>query len=161
MLEIHIFITLWITVLYYNNYPYYPNRNKGIELFVVSIITIVTGIYNSRWRVFSRSRHTAIARIYNPIRDLYYLEIRIQRCNWIRWDWKKYLLKTSDTCVRNLVKVLTNVLQEEDLKVKLTRLSNFPCRRVLSSCDKTETLITSRLNGNFNYRNNTELLFPK
>ena len=40
-------------MLYNNNYPYYPNRNKGIELFVVSIITTVTGIYDSRWRVFS------------------------------------------------------------------------------------------------------------
>ena len=36
-------------MLYYDNHPYYPNRNKGIDLFVVSIITIVTGIYDSRW----------------------------------------------------------------------------------------------------------------
>ena len=52
LLEIYIFITLWITALYYNNHPYYPNRNKRIKVFVVSIITIVTGIYDSRWRVF-------------------------------------------------------------------------------------------------------------
>ena len=39
-------------MLYHNNYPYYPNRNKGIELFVALIIIIVTGIYDSRWRVF-------------------------------------------------------------------------------------------------------------
>ena len=62
VLEIYIFITLWIPVLYHNNYPYYPNRNKGIELFVVSIIII--GIYDSRWRVFSRPRLPAIARKY-------------------------------------------------------------------------------------------------
>ena len=37
-----------MAVLYYNNHPYYPNRNKGIDLFVVSIITIVTEIYDSR-----------------------------------------------------------------------------------------------------------------
>ena len=54
-------------MLYYNNHPYYPNRNKGIELFVVSIITIVTGIYDSRWRVFSRPRLPAIARIYTML----------------------------------------------------------------------------------------------
>ena len=48
MLEIYIFITLLIAVLYYNNHLYYPNRNKAIELFVVSIITIVTGIYDCR-----------------------------------------------------------------------------------------------------------------
>ena len=66
VLEIYIFITLWITVLYYNNHPYCPNRNKGIELFVASIITIVTGIYDSRWRVFSRPRLPAIARKYRP-----------------------------------------------------------------------------------------------
>ena len=52
-------------MLYYNNHPYYPNRNKGIELFAVSIITIVTGIYDSRWRVSSRPRLSAIARKYN------------------------------------------------------------------------------------------------
>ena len=51
VLEIYFFITLWLPVLYHNNYPYYPNRNTGIELFVVSIILIVTGIYDSRWRV--------------------------------------------------------------------------------------------------------------
>ena len=66
VLEIYIFITLWITVLYYNNHPYCPNRNKGIELFVASIITIVTGIYDSRWRAFSRPRLPAIARKYRP-----------------------------------------------------------------------------------------------
>ena len=44
--------TLLIAVLYYINHPYYPNRNKGIDLFVVSIITIVTGIYDCRLRVF-------------------------------------------------------------------------------------------------------------
>ena len=48
MLEIYIFITLLIAVLYYNNHPYYLNGNQGIDLFVVSIITIVTGIYDSR-----------------------------------------------------------------------------------------------------------------
>ena len=42
------FITLLIAVLYYNKHPYYPNRNKGIDLFVVSTISIVTGIYDSR-----------------------------------------------------------------------------------------------------------------
>ena len=52
-------------MLYYDNHPYYPNRNKGIELFVVSIITIVTGIYDSRWRVFSRPRLPAKARKYS------------------------------------------------------------------------------------------------
>ena len=51
-------------MLYSNNHPYYPNRNKGIELFMVSIITVVTGIYDFRWRVFSRPRLPAIARIY-------------------------------------------------------------------------------------------------
>ena len=51
-------------MLYYNNHPYYPNRNKGIELFVVSVITFVTGIYDSRWRVFSRPRLPVIARKY-------------------------------------------------------------------------------------------------
>ena len=48
-------------MLYHNNHPYYPNRNKGIKLFVVSIIIIVTGIYDSRWRVFSRPRLPVIA----------------------------------------------------------------------------------------------------
>ena len=57
------YITLLIAVLYYNNHPYYTNRNKGIDLFVVSIITIVTGMYDSRWRVFSRSRLSANGRI--------------------------------------------------------------------------------------------------
>ena len=52
-------------MLYYNNHPYYPNWNKGIYLFVVSITTIVTGIYDSRWRVFSRPRLPAIARKYS------------------------------------------------------------------------------------------------
>ena len=42
------YITLLIAVLYYNNHPYYTNRNKEIDLFVVSIITIVTGMYDSR-----------------------------------------------------------------------------------------------------------------
>ena len=51
-------------MLYYNNHPYYFNGNQGIDLFVVSIITIVTGIYDSRWRVFSRLRFPAIARKY-------------------------------------------------------------------------------------------------
>ena len=55
-------------MLYRNNYPYYPNRNKGIELFVVSIILIVTGIYDSRWRVFKRPRLPAIARKYMVLR---------------------------------------------------------------------------------------------
>ena len=68
VLEIYIFITLWIPVLYHNNHPYYPNRNQGIELFVVSIIIIVTGIYDSRWRVFSRPRLPAIARKYMVLR---------------------------------------------------------------------------------------------
>ena len=58
------FIILWIAVLYSNSYPYYLNENKGIDLFVLSIITIVTGIYDSRWRVFSRPRLPAIARKY-------------------------------------------------------------------------------------------------
>ena len=40
------FVTLLIAVLYYINHPYYPNRSKGI--FVVLIITIVTGNYDSR-----------------------------------------------------------------------------------------------------------------
>ena len=62
-------------MLYYYNHPYYPNRNKGIELFVVSIITIVTGVYDSRWRVFSRPRLPAIARIYN---DFIYMRTRVQ-----------------------------------------------------------------------------------
>ena len=52
VLEIYIIIILWLPVLYRNNYPDYPNRNTGIELFVVLIILIVTGIYDSRWRVF-------------------------------------------------------------------------------------------------------------
>ena len=51
-MEIYIIIILWLPVLYRNNYPDYPNRNTGIELFVVLIILIVTGIYDSRWRVF-------------------------------------------------------------------------------------------------------------
>ena len=33
------------------NRPYYPNRNERIDQFVVSIITMVTGIHDSRWRV--------------------------------------------------------------------------------------------------------------
>ena len=52
VLEIYIFIILWIPVLYKLNHPYYPNWNQGIELFVVSIIAIVTGIDDFRWRVF-------------------------------------------------------------------------------------------------------------
>ena len=55
-------------MLYHNNHPYYPNRNQGIELFVVSIIIIVTEIYDSRWRVFSRPRLPAIARKYMVLR---------------------------------------------------------------------------------------------
>ena len=45
-------------MLYQNNYTYYPKRNTGIELFVVSIILIVTGIYDSPWRdrVYSNDR---------------------------------------------------------------------------------------------------------
>ena len=35
-------------MLYRINHPDYPKRNTGIELFVVSIILIVTGIYGSR-----------------------------------------------------------------------------------------------------------------
>ena len=53
-------------MLYSLNHPYYSDRNQGIELFVVSIITIVTGIYDSRWRVFSRPRFPEIARKYIP-----------------------------------------------------------------------------------------------
>ena len=51
-------------MLYHNNYTYYPKRNTGIELFVVLIILIVTGIYDSRWRVFFGPRLPAIARKY-------------------------------------------------------------------------------------------------
>ena len=54
-------------MLYYNNHPYYLNGDQGINLFVVSIITIVTGIYDSRWRASSRSRLLAIGRIYSSI----------------------------------------------------------------------------------------------
>ena len=76
VLEIYIFITLWIPVLYHNNLPYYPNRNQGIELFVASIIIIVTGIYDSRWRVFSRPRLPAIARKYSEYRLINSLFVR-------------------------------------------------------------------------------------
>ena len=51
-------------MLYSNNHLYYLNGNQGIDLFVVSIITIVTGIYDFRWRVFSRPRLPAITRKY-------------------------------------------------------------------------------------------------
>ena len=43
--------------------PYYPDRNKGIDHFVTSIIVIVTGMYDSRWRVFLRLRLSANDRI--------------------------------------------------------------------------------------------------
>ena len=64
VLEIYIFITLWIPVLYHNNHPYYPIRNQRTELFVVSIIIIVMEIYDSRWRVFSQPRLPVIPRKY-------------------------------------------------------------------------------------------------
>ena len=51
-------------MLYHINHPYYPKRNKGINLFVVSIIIIVTGIYDSRRRASSRSRLPATGRKY-------------------------------------------------------------------------------------------------
>ena len=56
---------------------YYPNRNKGIDLFAVSIITIVTGIYDSRWRASSRSRLPAIGRIYNCY------QIIVRKVSWL------------------------------------------------------------------------------
>ena len=52
-------------MLYHINQPYYPKRNKGIDLFVVSIIVIVTGIYDSRWRASSRTHLPATRRKYN------------------------------------------------------------------------------------------------
>ena len=58
-------------MLYYTIHPYYPNRDKGIDVFLVSIITIVTGIYDSRWRVFSRPRLPAKARKYSGFRVSY------------------------------------------------------------------------------------------
>ena len=51
-------------MLYYINHPYYPNRNKRVDLFAVSIIIIITIIYDSRWRVFSWPRFPAIGRKY-------------------------------------------------------------------------------------------------
>ena len=67
-LEIHIFfMTLWLPVLYHNDYTYYPKRNTGIELLlsIMSIMPIVTGIYESNWCVFKRPRLPAIARKYS------------------------------------------------------------------------------------------------
>ena len=52
-------------MLYHNDYTYYPKRNTVIEQFVVSIIPIVTGIYDSHWRVFKRPHLPAIARFYS------------------------------------------------------------------------------------------------
>ena len=60
----YIVITLLITELYYFNHPYCLNGNQGIDLLAASIIIIVTGIYDSRWRVSSRLRLPAIGRIY-------------------------------------------------------------------------------------------------
>ena len=60
----YIVITLLITELYHFNHPYCLNGNRGIDLLAASIIIIVTGIYDSRWRVSSWLRLPAIGRIY-------------------------------------------------------------------------------------------------
>ena len=52
-------------MLYHTNHPYYPKRNKEIDLFLVSIIIAVTGIYDPLWRDSSRSRLPATGRKYN------------------------------------------------------------------------------------------------
>ena len=57
-------------MLYHTNHLYYPTRNKGIDLFVVSILKIVTGIYDSRWRSSSRSFLPVKNRKYNKYKKL-------------------------------------------------------------------------------------------
>ena len=57
-------------MLYHINHPYYPKRNKGIDLFVVTIIIIITEIYDSLWCASSRSRLPATGRKYKLISQI-------------------------------------------------------------------------------------------
>ena len=59
------FITPLIAALYQLNHLYYLNGNQGIDLSAASIIIIVMGIYDSRWRVSSRLRLHTIGWKYN------------------------------------------------------------------------------------------------
>ena len=53
--------------LYHFNHPYYLDGNQGIDLLAASICRIVTGIYDSRWRVSSWLRLPVIGRIYTLV----------------------------------------------------------------------------------------------
>ena len=124
MLEIYIFITLLIAVLYCNNHPYYPNRNKGIELFVVSIITIVTGIYDSRWRVFSRPRlETATARKYTRV--FLFLAVLL---SWTNLFVNNLIAQRSNTFVPSIDLIYfryMNKIREQKVLYILSRLNTY------------------------------------
>ena len=68
------FIILWITVLYSNNYPYYLNGNQRIDLFVVSIITIVTGIYDALTRFLATAFPRDSSKIQRDYKNLMALQ---------------------------------------------------------------------------------------
>ena len=102
-------------MLYHINHPYYPKRNKGIDLFVVSIIIIVTGIYDSRWRASSRSRLPAIGRKYidNNLRSINHIKVR-----WII-SLEGVSIKSNDPYISPLIILTTKQFPRYTFKITI------------------------------------------